>query len=214
MCSGGGGPWPELIKSPRLDNVSVRLIDLFPNLEALAKAKGASDGRLDFSAQPVDATKCDLPGLRTMFGSMHHMTPDLLCGILKSAVDSGNGFAAIEGTWRSPAALVAFSFLQLTELPLRALAAAPSAKRLFFTLLVPLLPFFLALDGFTSMLRTYTEAEFMEIAHKADPEGKFEWRVTQTYLAFLPLTSYVGLPKARLVAGQAGSATPSREKTE
>src|ERR1700733_9626844 len=60
LCSGAGGPWlglyPQLERagSPPLD---VLLTDKYPNAGASSPEKIASESRIHFSQEPVDATR-------------------------------------------------------------------------------------------------------------------------------------------------------------
>jgi len=220
MCSGGGGPVGVIAKTDALKKCTFTLTDLYPNLAAFERAAKGSDGRVKFITTPVNATSCTIGDgkkgyIRTMFASMHHMTPELLEGILLDSVAKGHVFAAFEATNRSPLAILSLTlplillsaislFYAFSRLPL-GLAIA----RAFFTCVVPIIPAILIADGFTSCLRTYSRDEFMEIVKRADPENKYEWIVNERLLEGvpIPLTSYVGMPKLQRAPPAASSSS-------
>jgi hypothetical protein len=100
MCSGAGGPWVDLSarlesREPAKDSGAPRifLTDKYPNLEAFQKISAASEGRIQFCSEPVDATNAprELKGLRTMFSTFHHFRPAEAGAILQDAVNAREG---------------------------------------------------------------------------------------------------------------------------
>ena len=80
LCSGGGGPWPSLVKALRAErqrDVSVCLTDKYPNVAALSAEVDRAGGALKFCATSVDATgvPADFGGVRTLFTALYHFTP-------------------------------------------------------------------------------------------------------------------------------------------
>jgi hypothetical protein len=199
LCSGGSGPWVFLSRQRELDGVEITLTDLYPNIQAFQRARALSNQRLEFVAQPVDATKCSIAGFRTMFASMHHLEPDLLAKILKDCVDKNQGFASFEQSARSWPFLLLLFFVHITLIaPLVfALTVKPFRWRRLYLLPIQALVSFH--DGFVSGLRTYSKAEFLQLAHQVDPDGHFEWRVRQDFADgfCIPITAYVGVPKQK-----------------
>src|SRR5262245_26631787 len=91
LCSGGGGPWPRLVKSLQAERqrpLSVCLTDKYPNVTALSAEVDRAEGALKFCATSVDATcvPTDLGGVRTLFTALHHFTPTQVRAILQDAV--------------------------------------------------------------------------------------------------------------------------------
>src|ERR1700722_17296883 len=71
LCSGAGGPWPWLyraVKGERGVDFRIVLTDKYPNLTAFARAHAESRGVIDFSSEPVDASRLpgNLDGFRTL----------------------------------------------------------------------------------------------------------------------------------------------------
>jgi hypothetical protein len=202
LCSGGGGPWLDLIhriaaaggRTPR-----VRLTDWFPNLAAFARLREASGGTIDGDAEPVSAmgVPARLGGFRTLFTALHHFRPGDAHAILADAVRARQGIAVFEVTRRTPLAL-----LGMVSLPLLVLLFTPFIRplrwsRLFWTYLIPILPLAVWFDGTVSSLRTYTEEELRDLV--ADLDGGFEWEIGTVRGAPLPsrVSYLVGLPSVR-----------------
>src|ERR1019366_1986643 len=83
--------------------LQIWLTDKYPNLGAFKKVRAASENRIAYYAGSVDATKVpdELKGLRTMFTSFHHFSPEQACAILQNAVDAGEGIGVFELTRRA-----------------------------------------------------------------------------------------------------------------
>jgi hypothetical protein len=180
LCSGGGAS--VLALKPALDAalgapVRVTLTDKYPNLEAFAAAARRFPGDVDFVAEPVDATAVppQLDGLRTLVGSFHHFAPDVARGILKDAVQKRRGLVVLELTERRPLLWL----LPLVLTPLLVWCLTPfirplTFRRLLWTYLLPVVPLVAVVDGFLSVLRSYTPDELLALAAGLD-EG-YCWR--------------------------------------
>lgn len=202
LCSGGGGPWLDLIhhipaaggRPPR-----VWLTDRFPNLAAFARLRKASDGAMDGDAEPVSAmgVPARLGGFRTLFTALHHFRPGDAHAILADAVRAGQGIAVFEVTRRTPLALLGAQFLPLLVLLFTPFIRPFRWSRLLWTYLVPVLPLAVWFDGTVSCLRTYTTEELRDLVE--DLQEGFEWEVGTVRSALLPsrITYLVGLPLAR-----------------
>jgi hypothetical protein len=220
LCSGGGGPVPRLLTelhAAGLQDTRAVLTDLYPNEPAFRAAVDAAPrGALTFVSTPVDATACNPTQLvaesgsaaakpivcRTMFLSFHHMTPALATAILADAVAKQDMIAVFELQHRAPLTLLINLFL-LFLLPYVALLTRKVGwefSRVFFTLVVPVIPFVVAFDGLVSSLRTYSHDEMRALIRAADPHERFAWAIetrpaVRAWLPFVPLISCVGLPK-------------------
>ncbi|HSL18401.1 MAG TPA: class I SAM-dependent methyltransferase [Methylomirabilota bacterium] len=181
LCSGAGAPvlsvLPELEALGRAPG-SVVLTDLYPNLEAFRRAAAAGSGRVDFVAEPVDATAvpAHLGGFRTLFTAFHHFPPERARQVLEDARRDADGIAVFEFTerklwlWAVPVLLI----------PLLAAACTPfirpfAWRRLLFTYLLPVVPAVAGWDGLVSNLRTYSPPELLELA-ELDADDPFVWR--------------------------------------
>jgi hypothetical protein len=166
LCSGAGGPWPQLARALEGSPVRVVLTDLHPNEEALRRAGRIGGGRIRAHPDPVDARAVpdELEGLRTLFTSFHHFRPGDARRILEDALQRGRGIAVFEAQERRLGAMLFFlSYVPLT------LAAAPFMRpfrwsRLFWTYLVPALPLVVTFDAIVSCLRTYTPEELRKMS--------------------------------------------------
>src|SRR5450755_3084896 len=105
MCSGGGGPWLDLSKrlassKSARDSAALHiyLTDKYPNLEAFRKISAASEGRILFYPESVDATNVprELTGLRTMFSTFHHFRPAQARAILHDAIHAREAIGIFE----------------------------------------------------------------------------------------------------------------------
>jgi hypothetical protein len=200
LCSGGGGPWPRLL--PELDRegapVEVVLTDLYPNLDALRRARAATGGRLGFREESVDATRIPpgLDGFRTLFTAFHHFPPERARAILRDAVRARQGIGVFEATMRSPGSVAA-----MLPTPLAVLLATPFIRpfrpsRLLWTYLLPAVPALVLWDGVVSCLRTYTPDELREMTGELAGEG-YHWEIGQARSrgAPAPVTYLLGWPE-------------------
>ena len=200
LCSGGGGPWltlqPELAKS---GPANVVLSDLYPNIEALRRARTRSEGRLDFHPASVDATNVpvELDGVRTMFNAFHHFPPGAACSILADAVAKERAIAIFEGTNHRSIGILAMP-LQLPAILLLTPFVRPFRwSRLLFTYALPLIPAMVLIDGTMSFLRLYLEDELHELVRGVPGHDRFEWDIGSTRANGMPvgLTHLVGTPR-------------------
>ena len=79
LCSGGSGPWSQILVQlqQQQESVSVTMTDKYPNIQAFEKIKERSGGRIQYMAEAVDATNvpAHLKGMRTIFSAFHHFKP-------------------------------------------------------------------------------------------------------------------------------------------
>ncbi len=201
LCSGGAGPWLSL-KSvlPQSRSVKVLLTDKFPNVEAFRRAAALSDGAIEFIAESVDATNVpdEMLGFRTLFTSFHHFKPEQARAILSDAVRKNQGIGVFEATHRS-----ALGIMLMFVTPFLALAFMPFIRpfrwsRLFWTYLVPVVPFIILFDGIVSCLRTYTPAELETLSAEASLGTQYKWEIGEQRgeRQPLPVTYLLGYPTA------------------
>jgi hypothetical protein len=155
-----------------------------------APAAGGAGGsaQIVFVPFPVDATQVSpaLPGLRTLFTAFHHFEASTAQAILQSAVDAGEGIGIFEQTRRSPLAL-----LVMLILPLLAWLFTPFLRpfrwsRLFWTYVVPAIPFVLLHDGIVSCLRTYEPAELQAMVARLHGRP-YVWEIGRTASPLSPI---------------------------
>lgn len=189
LCSGGAGPTPRVVSLLRQRGLPVRatLTDFYPNEAALARACASSDGALTWSRDSVDATKVpdSLPGARTIWNAFHHFRPEQAREILASAVRARRPIAVFEILSREPLFLLSLLFS-----PLIAVLTAPFWRpfrwtSLFFSWLVPVIPFMIVFDGVVSWLRIYSEPELRELVTQVGDD--YEWEIGRVRLGGAPV---------------------------
>ena len=173
LCSGGSGPLLLLVKDLAADGIPVTatLTDLFPNVPAFEQIAAQSDGLIGFETRPIDArhVPADLVGLRTFFNGFHHLTPEDARSVLHAAAAARQPIAIFElseRTWHM--------LLQILFVPLWVMLATPFMRpflwrRLFWTYLVPGVPFTCLWDGIVSQLRVYTLDELRAMCEGSAP---------------------------------------------
>lgn len=163
LCSGGGGPWPEMQQALEREDckAEVCLTDKYPNVAAFQQTQAISNGSICYQAEPVNATRmpADLEGFRTLFSSFHHFAPEQARAILADAVRNRQGIAIFEATPRRPLLLVLMCLTPLMVLLMTPMIRPFRLSRLLFTYLLPIIPFAVMFDGLVSCLRTYSVAE-------------------------------------------------------
>ena len=203
MCSGGGGPWLDLVRNLRCrdaggdsEDIQVWLTDKYPNLEAFQSVSASSDQHITYYPEPVDAMKVPraLKGLRTMFTSFHHFPPEDARAILQNAVDDGESIGIFEITRRAPSTIglifagVLLMFVHTPRIrPFR-------WSRLLWTYLIPIIPLVLLFDGVVSCLRTYQPQELREIVEKLS-SCHYQWQIGELPARRAPVTYLIGYPK-------------------
>lgn len=199
LCSGGGGPWPDLLPALRAVGVDLPLCltDKYPNVGALSRVAGATPGAR-FEAESVSATDVParLAGFRTLFTAFHHFRPNEARAILAAAVRDGQGIAIAEATSRTP-----FGLAMMALVPLAVWVLTPAIRpfrwsRLFWTYLVPVVPVAVLFDGVVSCLRTYTPDEMLAMAREVGSEG-YEWEcgVEHPPGSPIPIPYLIGVPR-------------------
>jgi hypothetical protein len=184
LCSGAGGPWPWLyrtVEKSRGGDFHIVLTDMYPNLTAFTRAREDSGGVIDFWPEPIDASHLpeNLAGFRTMFTSFHHFRPEQASSILRGAVEQRQGIGVFELPRRS-----LWTMLTVFLVPLGAWLMAPFMRpfrwaRLFWTYIIPVIPFLLWYDGILSCLRAYTPVEMEQLAAQIGAKD-YRWEAGET----------------------------------
>ena len=203
LCSGGGGPWLDLTRN-LIGNGCINQIclsDKFPNLRAFQNVRAASGNHITFCTEPVDAMKVprELAGFRTMFSSYHHFPPEEARAVLQDAVDASESIGIFEVTRRAPSGIgLMFPWALLV------FATTPWIRpfrwsRLFWTYVVPIVPFVVLFDGVVSCLRTYRPRELREIIGKLKGR-EYQWDVGEHVGASgnVPITYLIGYQRKGL----------------
>jgi hypothetical protein len=140
----------------------------------------------------------ELEGVRTLWNAFHHFRPAQAREILASAVRARRPIAVFEVLTRQPLLLASLFFS-----PLVAMLTVPfwrpfRASSLFFSWVVPLIPFVILWDGIVSWLRVYSEPELRELVTPFAGEA-YDWQIGRIRLGRLPVHgSYLlGAPRAQ-----------------
>jgi hypothetical protein len=200
LCSGGGGPWVDLSQHLRQNPqtpIGVLLTDKYPNLTAFQNVTESSANRISFHPGSIDAMNVppSLKGFRTMFTSFHHFAPNEARAILQNAVDARQGVAIFEITKRS-IPMVALMFPWIFLLFLCTPFIRPFRwSRLFWTFLIPVIPFVLLLDGIVSCLRTYRPEELRALIEQLSATG-YHWDIGElpAIRKTMPISYLIGIP--------------------
>jgi hypothetical protein len=205
LCSGGGGPWPDLREPLRAAGVDVPvfLTDVHPN--AAAALRLSKDGGIEYLRAPVSVTDvpAELHGARTMFTALHHFDAATVRRILLDAQRAGVAFAAFEATSRSWKGVAATLVIPMAVLALMPLVRPRHWAALWLTYLPPLLPLAIWWDGFASMMKTARVEELRAIVSGLPP-ADYTWSVEEVPGGPLPVLAVLGHPQA------AGSGAPPR----
>jgi hypothetical protein len=200
LCSGAGGPWLDLglrLKSG-ITGFQVVMTDKFPNLAAFESARSRSEVPMTFCHNPVDAREVprDLEGFRTLFSAFHHFPPAEARAIIQDTVEARQGIGIFEITRRTAPAIAAMILWSLAPLFFTPFVRPFRWSRLFFTYIVPVIPFVLLFDGIVSCLRTYRPSELTDLVRQLGPTN-YEWQAGEFRESLLktPITYLIGFPR-------------------
>jgi hypothetical protein len=205
MCSGGGGPWLHLSQKLRCPNggdsagLQIWLTDKYPNLKAFQNLSASADcaAHITYYPESVDAMSVPpvLKGLRTMFTSFHHFSPEDARAILQNAVDAGESVGIFEITRRNPST-IGFIFVGILLMFVHTPRIRPFRwSRLLWTYLIPVIPFVLLFDAVVSCLRTYRPQELREIVRQLT-SCEYQWDIGELATGRMPVTYLIGYPKS------------------
>ena len=210
LCSGGGGPWADLLPSLRAAgaDVPVCLTDKYPNIAALTRVAANTPGTR-FESESVSATDVPprLAGFRTVFTAFHHFRPADARAILAAAVRDRQGILIAEAGTRSPASLAMQALVPLAVLLLTPAIRPFRWSRLFWTYLVPILPLAIVFDGVVSCLRVYTPDEMLAMGREVGGDD-YEWEAgfERPSGSPLPISYLIGVPRLAEDTAEQGAA--------
>jgi hypothetical protein len=198
LAGGAGGAWRSLLPALAAHGAAprVHLTDRYPNVAAFARLERDTDGVVVGCPRPVDATAtpAELAGFRTMFAALHHFTPAGVRAVLRDVTARGEGFGAFEPMHRDPRAILLTCLTPLAVLLVTPLLRPFRWSRLFWTYVVPAIPFVVLADGIVSCLRTYTPGELRGMAEDVEADG-YTWDAGEVGSGPIPVTYLVGLPR-------------------
>jgi hypothetical protein len=203
LCSGAGGPWLGLHRKLQENAwaLQICLTDKYPNLHAFDSVSRASD---DFTLYPesVDATAVpsEIKGFRTMFTSFHHFPRKEALAILQSSIDAGQSIGIFEITRRSLLTIALMYLWALTPFLFTPFIRPFRWSGLFWTYVVPVIPFVLLFDGVVSCLRTYRPSELWEMTEELSGND-YQWETGEHpgALSRVPITYLIGHPRTQSV---------------
>jgi hypothetical protein len=200
LCSGGGGAIEQLrneLKQLSEAEIQIILTDLYPNKEAYEYLSERTGGGISFLDESVDAASVPLKlkGFRTIFSGFHHFDKSTAKAVLKNAVDSGSGIGIFDGGDKHILAVLVILIVH----PLAFLIFTPFFRplrfsRLFFTYIIPVIPFCTIWDGIVSIMRLYKPDELIQIAREVEPDSYY-WSAGNKKSRFgLHVTFLTGYP--------------------
>jgi hypothetical protein len=196
LCSGAGGPLITLaprLQSPADPTLHVCLTDKYPNHQALERASLNSTFSYEFRSVDAARVPADLPGLRTIFSSFHHFNHLEARSILADAFHQHKAIAIFE------LANPAFKTMLITStIPFLAMFLTPRIRpfrwsRIFFTYIIPIIPFALCYDGLISCLRAYSRQELHTLVEGLSTPT-YQWDIGEDRSGLLPITFLIGSP--------------------
>lgn len=194
LCAGAGGGSLYLKEKMPGEIKSLTLTDLYPH-----QSQSLPPG-VTYFPESVDARKVpkNLPGMRTLFTSLHHMPDEVAKEILRDAMVTGTPIGAFEFTGRNLLTLLAvipsffFSFFLVPFLvPWR-------LSRFFWTYVIPLIPVVAYVDIIMSCFRTRNVDE-LKILVKDLNRSNYQWDIgtLPTYFG-LEVTYISGCPTSQI----------------
>lgn len=201
LCSGGGGPWKNLVPALKYDKsgIKVCLTDKYPNLASFEKMQKCFPDNLKFSNESIDAAQVsrELKGFRTLFTSFHHFRPAQAKQILADSVESREGIAIFEFTQRKMSAILTMLLTPLFVLLVTPFIRPLKFSRFFWTYLIPAIPLIVGFDGVVSCLRTYTPAKLREFTE--DMSDIYQWEIGEIPVkgSLVPVTYLIGCLKKK-----------------
>ncbi|KAF3928583.1 hypothetical protein AA313_de0201830 [Arthrobotrys entomopaga] len=188
FCAGAGGPTPIVekhlngqLKKEGLETVKFVLTDLYPNPEAWKQIQERSPA-FSYVAQPVDAGKA--PKKEVLLGddgskgkkifrmfnlAFHHFDDDGAKRILKDALNGSDAIGTLSGFLSVTSIGPLLTFLSPFHAPFWNLG------HLFFTYVIPILPFVMVFDGYMSALRTRTPQEILALINAIPERERMGW---------------------------------------
>lgn len=193
FCAGGGGPTPSIertvnshLRAQKQEPVEFVLTDLHPNIEAWEQV-ASKNPLITYEKEGVDASAAPESLVRRKDGkkvmrlfnlAFHHFDDPLATDILRNTVETSQGFAIFELQDRSFSSAIThlmFGIGILFSVPYYAWKWRSPAT-LFFTWIIPILPFVLVFDGYMSSLRTRTPDEVEALLRSCGADTS-EWEL-------------------------------------
>lgn len=192
LGSGAGSTMPNMLKKlkekPIFKNTKLILTDLYPNAEAITFYNNPAYTDITYKAESVNAVEMnsEMPGLKTMINSFHHLNENDAYSLLSNAQKNNQSVFIYEMTDNKLPLFLWWLFLpvSLVILFVMVLFMTPFARpltwyQLLFTYVIPLIPVFYAWDGQASMPRIYglKDLKFMteKLKNDSDTGNAYTW---------------------------------------
>lgn len=190
LCSGAGGPWGRLFGLVRKERSDVKLTftDLYPNPKCMDRFHSSYQNSMTYETEPINALNVpkNRRGVRTFFGSFHHMSPKNAVKVLEDAAKKKVGIVVAESYSHSPSYLWRTLILQILISPLyflmlwvfmlKAMRGTTKEKiiKIIFTYLIPIVPLSMIFDTFISGVRVYMKEDLEEMVKQIHVKG-YRW---------------------------------------
>jgi len=203
FASGAGGPTPYIANhlngeageagaaGGTTDDIKFVLTDIKPHVSAW-KAIADKSKNISYIAQSVDATNApsaesllrNVPDvkdnkkvMRLFSLAFHHFDDDLAAKVLKNTIETSDGFCIFELQGRNFTSFVTITLLWPLAMIITPFYFWHSPWHLFFTYLVPIVPFVWVYDGYISCLRTRTPDEVEALLRsRVSSEKLADWK--------------------------------------
>ena len=182
LCSGGGGAVQSVQKNLEVKTGKITpfiLTDLYPNISVYKKLQTETEGNITYYKEPVNAADvpAQLKGFRTVFSGFHHFDKATAKEVLQNAASAGEGIAVFDGGSRSTLFILTILIFHPIAFVLFTPFIKPfSLKRIFFTYLLPIVPFCAIWDGVASVLRLYKPNELLQMADGTKSLHRHRWQ--------------------------------------
>ncbi|POS82346.1 hypothetical protein EPUL_006363 [Erysiphe pulchra] len=146
------------------------LTDLHPHIPEWTRISKRAEN-ITFIPESVDAT-CAPSSVKSsnkqkvfrLFNlSFHHFDDNLGSDIIRNSLETADGFGIFELQDRTPVSMILMILIGLMLLLVTPFYFWRSPGHLFFTYIIPILPFVVVTDGYVSCFRTRTPEEVLEL---------------------------------------------------
>lgn len=204
LFSGAGGPWPSFVRLFENEGAQIPevfLTDKYPNSTPRPGREPLASRHIHFVRGAVDATAipADLAGFRTVFSSFHHFNAGEARRFLEDSAGKGEGVGVFEVASRRTLTMFSILFIPVVDWIFTPFRRPFRWSRLFWTYIIPVVPFVLFVDGLSSCLRTYSLAELRGFTEAVATAG-YKWEIGESDAGFPPIrvTYLIGWPSKTL----------------
>ncbi len=200
MCSGTGKHVAILLDGliKRGEKLPCFLLsDLFPVIHEMEKVAGQYPENVQAIDASIDALNVpdSYPhSARIVISAFHHFPPNAARDILRDSAEKGKPIFVLEPMTRSFRSFLKLGFFYLLAMMVNPfLSKKDRLLKAMFTYLIPLIPFMGLWDGVVSVMRVYTEEEFMALTSTID--AKYQWRFEKIRVGWNgKISAFLGMP--------------------